>query len=316
MGEDAGVLYVATGEDLRSEAVKSAEQVARLTELPISIATDQAPESAVFDHVSLIQNPAYSLRDKVMNVGVPYDRTLFLDTDTYLCDAAGVHHLLELLERFDVAAAHDTGRTMERVYGKNSGMPEIEAPQAFPMVNTGVLALADRPATHELLERWRELYHLHEQKSPGLNDQGAFRQALIETDVRIGTFPPEYNFRAPKPQYVFGPVRLIHGHAPNLAEIAEKLNQSPNDRRLYRPIMRLGDPTKYQYIHPQVKPGAWIASLKLLRLTIQTDGLIKTVAILILGGLDQGRYRLNTLSQSLKEKGVRSTIELVVDKLY
>jgi len=310
-----GVLYIATGDELRSEAAESAERVSELTDLPITIVTDQKPESTVFDRVSIVRDPTYSLRDKVMNMRLPYDRTLFLDTDTYLCDAQAGYDLLEMLDEYDIAAAHDTGRNMELTYGDDEKVPQTKRPKALPMVNTGVLALSDNSNTQDLLRRWKEIYDEQDAAWPGLNDQGAFREALIETEVNLGTVPPEYNFRAPKPQFVFGAVRVVHGHATNLPEIAEKINESPEKRRLYRPIMRLDDPTERQYIQPQIDPGKWSAGLQRLKLTAKYDGLLKTAAILSLGGFNRGRMRLEVLADTVRSQGATAAILKVSRKV-
>ncbi len=46
----------------------------------------------------------------------PYEHTLFLDADTYICD--NINELFDLLELFDLALAHDTFRLFDPGYFK------------------------------------------------------------------------------------------------------------------------------------------------------------------------------------------------------
>ena len=72
----------------------------------------------LFEQVITIEDPQYSYVDKVNAMPLsPYNRTLFLDTDTYVY--ASLEHLFVLLDRFELAAAHDPWR-----YGYNLGCPE------------------------------------------------------------------------------------------------------------------------------------------------------------------------------------------------
>src|SRR5690606_24189743 len=86
----------------------------------------------------------------------PYDKTLFLDADTFVCD--DVSELFVLLERFDLAVAQDT----YRIYSYDYAILKEhfhKIPVSSPVLNTGVIVykrssaidcfFADWAATHE-----------------------------------------------------------------------------------------------------------------------------------------------------------------------
>ncbi len=133
MSESRGVVYVATGEKFVTEALISVRSVKKqMPGLPIALFTDlqdlvgHPPEGvdAVF-HLTQVTN---SCLDKMYPlVDSPYDRTLFLDTDTYLCDR--VDELFDVLDHYDIAAAHPpigyniSSRTSQNVF--QNRIPEL-----------------------------------------------------------------------------------------------------------------------------------------------------------------------------------------------
>jgi len=77
---------------------------------------------------------------------MPFGQTIYLDTDTYVVD--NIDELFDLLERFDIAAAHAPGYT-----GDDRGPSE-----AFYELNTGVIPYRGTGAVGEFLAKWAELY--------------------------------------------------------------------------------------------------------------------------------------------------------------
>lgn len=75
-----------------------------------------------------------------------YDGNLYLDADAYA--RGDISDAFEVLERFDLAAAHNVGRTRvnEEIYEVN----HVEIPDAFTEYHTGVLAYKDPAAVREL----------------------------------------------------------------------------------------------------------------------------------------------------------------------
>lgn len=265
-----GVLYIATGDEFVQEAIQSAQSVrTALPDTPITLITDESPDADFFDDVVQVSDPEYSYADNVSYIDrSPYDRTLFLDTDTYLC--ADISEVFEMLDRFDVVATHDSGRR-HSLY--NDDGIEVNAPDSFPMYNSGVVAFRDSERVSTLFERWKAVYERHAERVDGIFNQPSFREVLYQTDVQIGTLPPEYNCRLPYPPYVRGEVKLLHGRASNFEGVAKRLNEDPiTERRTFLTLAGRGDP-------------------RVVRLP-----------------LDKWQHRQRRLYESLQERGILGTL--------
>ena len=114
MTESRGVVYVATGEKFVAEALISVRSVKKqMPEIPITLFTDlqglvgNPPEGV--DSVCYLTQVTNSCRDKIYPLtDSPYEKTLFLDTDTYVCKP--VYDLFTMLDRFDIALAQAPDR--------------------------------------------------------------------------------------------------------------------------------------------------------------------------------------------------------------
>jgi Nucleotide-diphospho-sugar transferase len=177
-----GVLLVATGEGYRRLAARAAESVRRACPgLPIDLFTD-ADASGPFDRVVTIEDVWFRSRIEAM-ARTRFERTLMLDAD--LLVIADIGDLFEVLDRFDIALAHDQARNgpAANVFWRRP------LPNAFPQFNGGVIAYRRSPRVLAFLERWAEAM-----RTSGLKrDQPVLRELLWESDLRIATLPPEYN---------------------------------------------------------------------------------------------------------------------------
>lgn len=121
---------------------------------------------------------------------VQADRIMYLGSDTFaLKPEAG--SLFTLLDRFDMAAAHAPVRINTSL--GNSPLPGV--PPCFPEFNCDVLLWRRHERTIELLRDWERLYLSHDLGHP--HDQGPFRLLVYESDLRVATLPPEFNYRGP-----------------------------------------------------------------------------------------------------------------------
>lgn len=240
---EKGVVYVATGDRFISEAEESARSVNSVyPNLSISLFSDKKPSSDVFDDVFLIEEPKYTIRDKVENlINTPYDKTIFLDTDTYVCSKNGIDEILDLLDEFDFAACYGLGRNLHVSYPMEN-TPSWDVPASFPWFNTGVIGFRDNQNIREVFKRWEEKYDVYDVDLQAF-DQAALREPLYQSNVRIATLPFEYNYHVLHPQAIGDKVHIIHGHLSNLEEVSEKLNQKGSGKRFFLPI-RMG--TKVQ----------------------------------------------------------------------
>lgn len=209
-----GMLYIATSEPYLGEAAQSARSVREHhPDMPITLAAPAGIDPpAVFDGVVSIDDPEHGFGASTLTptpAHLPYDRTLFLDTDTYV--TGSLDPVFELLESHDLAAVQDPTRT-----GTAGHSHDHDVPETFPQYNTGVLAYRECDAVRDLFARWNDLYRSVEGVKNDLN-QPTFRMALYESNVRLATMPPEYNFRigvyANSVLYACGPVRILHGRS-------------------------------------------------------------------------------------------------------
>jgi hypothetical protein len=178
-----GVLFVATGAGYRDLARQAAESVRQVSPgIAIDLHTDVAVEPGVFDRVVVIDDPWFRSRIDAM-AETRFQRTLHLDAD--LLAIADIRDVFEVLDRFDIALAHDQAR--------NSPTANVfwrrELPNAFPQFNGGVIAYRRTPAVTDLLREWAQVM-----RESGLKrDQPVLRELLYLSDLRIATLPPEYN---------------------------------------------------------------------------------------------------------------------------
>jgi hypothetical protein len=257
-----GVTYIAT-EDMYIKEAKRSVKSLRQSNPRISASLITKPQkrsqqtSELFDQVVPTESTFDDMRNKSFNIHrSPYDETLYVDIDVHF--AGDITPVFDLLERFDFAAAHAPVRAQNTVE---------DVPDSFPDYNAGVLAFADCPATEKLFDRWRELYQdqidIDETYNP-MNDQSPLRRALWESDLRVGTLPPEYNCRFVLPGYIGSDVKILHGHLPETTEVdlsalARRFNKHkgprlhtgyPDQRILYTtPLLRSEwYPNRLQYI--------------------------------------------------------------------
>ncbi len=237
-----GVVYIATGKNCVDEVLISAASLKKhMPDLSVTLFSDIDVKSKYFDNVIKIKEPKYSFEDKVRYISKsPYDLTLFLDNDTYICD--DVSGLFDLLDRFDIAAAHvpSIGDLVKNI------------PESFTSFNNGVVAFKKSSKTKLFFSNWLKLYlrdkkrshinavdlkiieksfqkKLHKKK--GIRSQASFKEALYNSNLRIATLTRIYNFKG-KCGFVHGKVKIIHGHRRN-PDLIEKIINSKLLPRVY-----------------------------------------------------------------------------------
>jgi hypothetical protein len=144
---------------------------------------------------------------------------LYLDNDTFVLGS--LSEPWAMLDRFDVLACAAPITDQRIAKNMRPLRDEFIVPAAFGEVNGGVLFLASRAATGRLIDRWVELLAVHPDE-PG--DQWRLRIALWELAPRLHLLPNNFNYRLPMRQPVFGPIRILHGHADDPVAIAHNLN--------------------------------------------------------------------------------------------
>lgn len=226
MKKKVGVLYIATGKKFIEEAVISAKSFKKFNKgIPVSIITNLKVDYDCFDQCILINDPSYSFRDKVFNLeNSPYEVTLFLDSDTYVC--ADISELFELSYKFDVALAHAPKRFTENYLNQYTFTNPKKITKAFPEFNTGVILYKKSKGFFEMIDLSKKLYDSYSnQVKKNLPDQIVFREATFLSDISIATLTPEYNCRTIFPTYIEGELKIIHGRHKNYEKLANKLNK-------------------------------------------------------------------------------------------
>ena len=226
--EERGVVYIATGQKFVDEAMISARSVKKhMPEVSITLFTDlenlvDAPPGPV-NKVFLMQEVRKSCLDKMYPLtDTPYERTLFLDTDTYVCDR--IDELFEVLDNYDIAIAHPPYRVQYEIKG---------IPECFPEPNTGVIVFKRSSESLEVMKQWPIEYEkqLASTCKPH-HDQHSFRAALYGSGARILVLPHEYNFRNIGPNFAGkgSKVKIIHGRHASFERLEQRLNAHSNYR--------------------------------------------------------------------------------------
>ncbi len=224
----AGVVYVATGQRYLDEAREAAAILRRTNpRLPICLVADQPNGPVFWDELVLIGNPAFGFRDKIFMGLCPFERFLFLDTDTRVID--DISEVFALLKRFDFAGH-------QLFEGHDCRPPNV--PDAFPEFNSGVLGFRRSPALADFFARWLANYdalyalnrdgHYHYSNT---GDQKSLRQTLYESNLRIAVLGPEYNFTPHHLSFACAQVRSLHGRGRrDLEELQGRLNAKLGNR--------------------------------------------------------------------------------------
>jgi len=216
-----GFLFVATGARFVEEASVSARRIRELMPTAqIALASDLEPAPGLFDHVIRLTEPTHTFADKVAPLQKsPFERTVFLDTDTWLCEP--VPELFSLLERWDIAMAHAPMR--------KTGASSV--PPVLPEFNSGVIVFRRSEPTSRLLQRWQELYAERLAATGVRDDQPSLRDALWEVPADVLVLPPEYNFRFVMPAFAGrGPVKILHGRSADFPALQAEINGSTSVR--------------------------------------------------------------------------------------
>lgn len=145
------------------------------------------------------------------------EKLLYLDADTFMVEP--VYELSQLLDKFDLVAAHAPGRvTCKTVH---------PMPDCFPELNIGVMGLYNKPPLRRFVNHCFGWYY-NNQLIYGENDQGSLREGLyrfFDDDFRFYVLPPEYNVRPLGTGcFLKGKARIIHSNSPNILDMAASVN--------------------------------------------------------------------------------------------
>lgn len=190
--------------------------------IPIDLFTDQPPPGAEaqanpFDAVHALGDGFFRPKFEALTRS-RFERTIYLDADIWA--VADPSDIFDLLDRFDVALAHDPYRATEHA----TAPWRQPVPAAFPQYNSGVIGVRQSPATRAA---WQAVIDGLRAGGPP-RDQGVLREVLWTGDLRIATLPEEYNLMGLRVLNILSSdctaPRLLH--APRLHAVFRK-NRAP-----------------------------------------------------------------------------------------
>ena len=214
----SGFAYVATGAAYLPEALHSAATLRRQhPEIPICLITDCPPaELGPFTEIHRPVGPvAHKPIDKLLAYEAPYERIIFLDTDTHV--VGDLSPVFRLLERFDLALLQDVNR------GWNYELPDV--PLAFSEFNTGVIAFRKSDGVAQFFRDWRANYQQLRAELNLISDQPSFRRTIFLSPLRVAPLPSEFHFLGDYPNATLWKVRLIHGRG-DYQRVEQQVNET------------------------------------------------------------------------------------------
>jgi len=218
-----GILYIATDDTYLEEARQSAERVSQLMDVPIAAITHREIDDKIFDQVLVDRNPTESFAEKPRNfLRSPFDKTLYLDTDTYLTDS--VLELFDILNEYDIAVAPSLSSEL---------VSQVPPPRT--QYNTGVVSYRSKKSVQEFLTLWQDIYKQWHEERDVVEDQPSFLKAVYESDINLFTLSINYNARLFSPGALHGEAKIVHGRPETGIENAARLiNESSRFRTFYR----------------------------------------------------------------------------------
>ena len=169
--------------------------------------------------------PNYNYSDKIFSIlNSPFYYSLFLDTDTVICNK--VFQIFDLLAYYDCAIAVETGRSE---HWKNIPLGK----SVFTEFNTGVFLYKKNKKINLFLKKWLNSYI--KRIKIDFHDQTSFAIELIKsTNLRHTILPTNFNFRSPTFQTIDQDLIILHGRHRNNTKIISKIN-SKNHIRAWDP---------------------------------------------------------------------------------
>jgi hypothetical protein len=238
--ESYGIFYVAAGEKYINEACISARSIKNINNsLKISIVCNHKPKEAdLFDQIILIdeavtcRNEGLLFKTKYLYNLSPYERTLFVDTDTFFI--GDIESGFAILNYFDVSMTLDP---------PDSYFPILcsgEKIDCCKPVNTGVIFFRKNEINNYFFQEWLRIYTEKLAQNPYLreSDQTSCTEALMHASSRFYPLSPEWNTRFCFVNTLKEPVRILHAYSRNMEKIAELVNSEPNKLRAWIPHLR------------------------------------------------------------------------------
>lgn len=231
-----GFVYVASGEQFIWEAVRSATRVKKWHDLPCLLICDRSVEMEALGIFDEVRNEldGFNYKDKILMGESPYEESIFLDTDTLVCEP--MWELFDLLDRFDLAVQFSLGGNHYRL---------STVPPSFHEPSAGIVVWKKNQRTEEFFRVWKRAYEDIESSlhSIGAWDQRSLRYACYHSDVRIVPVPVEYQFCSYGANLIAERAIMLHGRNVDQA-MADYVNSQHGPRVWLPRIGLVPDHTK------------------------------------------------------------------------
>lgn len=224
-----GYLYIACGEKFVQQAIISANSLRRVDKKAhITLITDHSIENNVFNYI-IICPMDYSLIDKVRYIyeKSPYEKTFFLDVDTYFYDDC--KELFKLLDYFNICMAAAPAEREVVIEGKSL--------IGYRPYNTGVILFRKNKHNEHLFKEWYRIFverlnsnQCEKHINPEETDQASLGLALLHSDARVYVFPNIWNARVPFFINLKGEVKIIHGWELDYEQMRPIINETTAQR--------------------------------------------------------------------------------------
>lgn len=230
-----GFVYVATGERFVTEAAGSSVSLRRHHPgARICLITDKRVDGTWWDDLVILEDPEFGFRDKIEMRRAPYERCIYLDTDTTVW--GDLSQIFTILTRYDVCG-------VQYAEGQDYEMPD-GIPHAFSEMNGGMIGFRRGEKTAEFFRLWAKYYDEFRTLNrdgnyhySNMGDQKSLRAALWHSEVRHVSLGGEFNFIPFKMDFASLPVAVLHTRAEKgLAQLAGRLNRKLG-RRAYVPSL-------------------------------------------------------------------------------
>lgn len=225
--KDRGVVTLAEGRKYVAQAEVMAASLREIhPDLPVSLFTSNPadvfrPElfRSIQPSPETVSQDIHLKRFKVLQQR-HYEYTLWIDADTFVCGE--ILAAFDLLDQYDLAAAPAPARPYFRTEF------DTEVPEAFFMLNTGVVFYRYTPKIMEGFQLWEEIYIRGKQKTKPSSaytaDQNSARIAFWKSGLRVYVLSQEFNVRARYPVVLKSNARIIHEVTDDLSRLAKIYN--------------------------------------------------------------------------------------------
>lgn len=234
-----GVFYVAAGQKYIDEACISAQSLKKIhPSLNISIVCNDKPQNPdLFEQIILVndqvtcRNEGLFFKVKYLYNFSPYERTLFVDTDTFFI--GDIESGFDILNYFDISMTLDPPDVR---YPMTASGEKIHCKP----VNTGVIFFKKNESNNHLFQEWIRIYSEKLSKDSKLreSDQTSCTEALMYSSSRFYPLSTEWNTRFWFICTLREPVKILHAYSSNIQRIAYLINLDSNQPRVWIPHLK------------------------------------------------------------------------------